>query len=64
MCKTSRRTLTGREVISTPRHRKYSSWGTTVLHKLCHWGNFKHGVTEKEEAGIAFEVATYGRNTG
>lgn len=38
--------------------------GTTLLHELCHWGNFMHGVNEVDEAGIAFEVATYGRNTG
>ncbi len=44
--------------------RKVFIVGTTLLHELCHWGNFKHGVAEAEEAGIAFEVATYGRNTG
>ncbi len=38
--------------------------GTTMLHELCHWGNFHHGVAEATEQGIAFEVATYGRNTG
>ena len=38
--------------------------GTTLLHELCHWGNYKNGVNEATEAGIAFEVATYGRNTG
>jgi hypothetical protein len=46
------------------RGQKVFIVGTTLLHELCHWGNFKHGVAEKEEAGIAFEVATYGRNTG
>jgi hypothetical protein len=46
------------------RGQKVFIVGTTLLHELCHWGNFKHGVTETEEAGIAFEVATYGRNTG
>ena len=38
--------------------------GTTILHELCHWGNFNHSVAETAEAGVAFEVATYGRNTG
>jgi hypothetical protein len=46
------------------RGQKVFIVGTTLLHELCHWGNFKKGVAEKEEAGIAFEVATYGRNTG
>jgi hypothetical protein len=46
------------------RGQKVFIVGTTLLHELCHWGNFKHGVTETTEAGIAFEVATYGRNTG
>lgn len=44
--------------------RKVFIVGTTLLHELCHWGNFKHGVAEADEAGVAFEVATYGRNTG
>jgi hypothetical protein len=35
--------------------------GVIVLHELCHWGNFTHGVSEATEAGIAFCVATYGR---
>jgi hypothetical protein len=38
--------------------------GTTLLHELCHWGNFHHGRAEAVEEGIAFEVAVYGRNTG
>lgn len=38
--------------------------GTTILHELCHWGNFQHGTAEATEQGVAFEVATYGRNTG
>ncbi len=44
--------------------RKLFIVGTTILHELCHWGNFAHGVAETTEAGVAFEVATYGRNTG
>ncbi len=35
--------------------------GVTLLHELCHWGNFKHGVAETTEAGVAFERATYGK---
>lgn len=46
------------------RGQKVFIVGTTFLHELCHWGNFKAGVAEATEAGIAFEVATYGRNTG
>ncbi len=38
--------------------------GTTILHELCHWGNFHAGKGEATEQGIAFEVATYGRNIG
>lgn len=38
--------------------------GTTLLHEMCHWGNFQHGRAEPVEEGIAFEVAVYGRNTG
>ena len=49
---------------NTSANRRVFIVGTTLLHELCHWGNFMHGVTETEEAGIAFEVATYGRNTG
>lgn len=49
------RTSTGRQVFII---------GTTFLHELCHWGNFHAGVAEPEERGIAFEVATYGRNIG
>jgi len=44
--------------------RKVFIVGTTLLHELCHWGNFKKGVAEVKEQGIAFEVATYGRITG
>ena len=38
--------------------------GTTILHEMCHWGNHRAGVGEATEQGIAFEVATYGRNIG
>jgi len=38
--------------------------GTTILHELCHWGNFHAGFTEVDEEGIGFEEDTYGRNTG
>jgi hypothetical protein len=38
--------------------------GTTLLHELCHWGNFHHGRAEAVEEGIAFEEDVYGRNTG
>lgn len=48
----------------TASSKKVFIVGTTLLHELCHWGNFKNGVIETTEAGIAFEVATYGRNTG
>lgn len=46
------------------RGQKLFIVGTTILHELCHWGNFHHGVSESTEQGVAFEVATYGRNTG
>ena len=46
------------------RGKKVFIVGTTILHELCHWGNFHHGVAETTEQGVAFEVATYGRNTG
>jgi hypothetical protein len=46
--------------------------GTTILHEMCHWGRFLNGQPAEiagatpplNEAGIAFEVATYGRNIG
>ena len=41
--------------------------GTTILHELCHWGRNLNGLGATylgNEAGVAFEVATYGRNTG
>jgi len=41
--------------------------GTTLLHELCHWGNKKHGTVYtggSGEAGVDFENAVYGRNTG
>jgi hypothetical protein len=44
--------------------RKVFIVGTTLLHELCHWGNFLHGTAEVVEEGVAFEVAVYGRNTG
>lgn len=34
--------------------------GGTILHELCHWGNFKAGYSEPREMGEAFELATYG----
>lgn len=46
------------------RGQKVFIAGTTILHELCHWGNFNHSVAEATEQGVAFEVATYGRNTG
>ncbi|VAW60707.1 hypothetical protein MNBD_GAMMA10-230 [hydrothermal vent metagenome] len=39
--------------------------GTTLLHELCHYGNKKSGTEYAEgEAGVDFETALYGRNTG
>jgi hypothetical protein len=35
--------------------------GVILLHELCHWGNFNHGVVETVEAGNAFCIATYGK---
>jgi hypothetical protein len=35
--------------------------GVILLHELCHWGNFRHGVAERTEQGEAFEIATYGK---
>jgi hypothetical protein len=36
--------------------------GVTLLHELCHWGNFQHGVDEGDgEEGDAFEKDAYGR---
>jgi len=35
--------------------------GVILLHELCHWGNFKHGVPESTEQGEAFEIACYGK---
>jgi len=35
--------------------------GVTLLHELCHWGNFKHSVNEAVEEGMAFERDTYGK---
>ena len=46
------------------RGQKVIIVGVTLLHELCHWGNFKKGVTETTEAGKAFEIATYGRDIG
>lgn len=36
--------------------------GVTLLHELCHLGNFKHNKVEKNEAGFSFESATYGKS--
>ncbi len=46
------------------RGQKVYIVGTTILHELCHWGNNQAGRAETSEQGVAFEVATYGRNTG
>jgi len=54
----------GRGSDNTSSGRRVFIVGTTILHELCHWGNFAHGVAEASEQGVAFEVATYGRNTG
>jgi hypothetical protein len=35
--------------------------GVTLLHEMCHWGNFMHGTAETQEEGAAFERATYGK---
>jgi hypothetical protein len=37
--------------------------GATLLHELCHWGNFNNvpPVPELREMGEAFELATYGK---
>jgi hypothetical protein len=35
--------------------------GVTLLHEMCHWGNFLNGVPEPDgDAGDKFEIATYG----
>lgn len=34
--------------------------GVTLLHEMCHWGNFLNGVAETTDAGDAFETAVYG----
>jgi hypothetical protein len=34
--------------------------GATLLHELCHWGNFHAGRAETREWGEAFERRTYG----
>jgi hypothetical protein len=49
---------------TTAGGRKVFIVGTTLLHELCHWGNFHKGRTEVEEEGIGFEEDVYGRNTG
>ena len=49
---------------STADGRSVFIVGTTILHELCHWGNFHKGKAEVDEEGIGFEVDTYGRNTG
>ncbi len=37
--------------------------GATLLHELCHWGNFNHKppIPELVEMGAAFELHTYGK---
>lgn len=35
--------------------------GVTLLHELCHLGNFQHGVAEATEQGFAFEQSAYGK---
>jgi hypothetical protein len=35
--------------------------GVTLLHEMCHWGNFLNGVAETDgDAGEKFEKAVYG----
>jgi Metallopeptidase toxin 3 len=35
--------------------------GVTLLHEMCHWGNFLNGVAETDgDAGEKFETAVYG----
>jgi hypothetical protein len=35
--------------------------GVTLLHEMCHWGNFLNGVAEADgDAGEKFETAVYG----
>jgi hypothetical protein len=35
--------------------------GVTILHEMCHWGNFLNGVAENDgDAGDKFENAVYG----
>ena len=36
--------------------------GATLLHELCHLGNYGHRKAERTEAGFAFETATYGKS--
>jgi len=41
--------------------------GCTILHELCHWGNFKGRLNEEalgREMGTEFEIATYGAIVG
>ncbi len=37
--------------------------GATLLHELCHWGNYNNSprYIEPREMGAAFELATYGK---
>jgi Metallopeptidase toxin 3 len=35
--------------------------GVTLVHELCHLGNFKHHKAEAEDAGFAFENSVYGK---
>jgi hypothetical protein len=34
--------------------------GVTMLHEMCHWGNFLNGVAEATDTGTQFETAVYG----
>jgi hypothetical protein len=55
----------GRGTDLTSTSRRVFIVGTTMLHEMCHWGHVVNGIAEPaNEPGIAFEVATYGRNTG
>ena len=56
--------LNGRGTGFTAGGRPVPIIGVAMLHALCHWGNFRAGVTEPAEQGLAFERATYGRVIG
>jgi zincin-like metallopeptidase toxin 3 of polymorphic toxin system len=38
--------------------------GVTLLHEMCHWGNFLNGAAEATDAGNQFETAVYGGVVG